>query len=278
MPSQSEKAAIFRALHEGDTAFIIPNPWDAGTARLLAHLGFQALATTSAGYAFSAGKPDHGVSREAMLEHVATIAAAVDLPVSGDLENGYGDSPQEAAQTIVLAAAAGLVGGSIEDSTGRADQPIYDIGVATERMQAAAEAAHVLSFPFTLTARAENYLHGINNLDDTIRRLQAYQQAGADVLYAPGLTRIEEIEAVVRSVDRPVNVLAGLGSAPLDRSTLSAIGVKRVSVGGALSRAALGAFLRAAHEMHDNGVFTFTSQAANSSELNEIFTSFESLN
>jgi 2-methylisocitrate lyase-like PEP mutase family enzyme len=278
MASQSEKARIFRALHEGNTAFIIPNPWDAGTARLLAHLGFQALATTSAGYAFSVGKPDHGVSRTAMLEHVATIAAAVDLPVSGDLENGYGDSPEDAAQTILLAAAAGLVGGSIEDSTGHPDHPIYEIGVAAERIQAAAEAAHALSFPFTLTARAENYLHGIDNLDDTIRRLQAYQQAGADVLYAPGLTRKEDIETVVRSVDRPVNVLAGLGSAPLDHLTLSAIGVKRISVGGALSRAALGAFLRAAQEMRDNGVFTFTGQAASSRELNEIFTSFESPN
>jgi 2-methylisocitrate lyase-like PEP mutase family enzyme len=278
MPSQSEKARAFRALHERADAFIIPSPWDAGTARLLARLGFEALATTSAGYAFSTGKPDHGVSRDAMLQHVASIAASVDLPVSGDLENGYGDSPQDAAQTILLAAAAGLVGGSIEDSTGHPDHPVYAIGAAAERIQAAAEAAHALSFPFTLTARAENYLHGINDLGDTIRRLQAFQSAGADVLYAPGITRKEDIEAVVRSVDRPVNVLAGLGSAPLDRSTLSAIGVKRISVGGALSRAALGAFLRAAHEMRDHGVFTFTSQAANSRELNEIFVSCESLN
>jgi 2-methylisocitrate lyase-like PEP mutase family enzyme len=278
MASQSEKARIFRALHEGNAAFIVPNPWDAGTARLLAHLGFRALATTSAGYAFSVGKPDHGLNRGAMLEHVANIAAAVDLPVSGDLENGYGDTPEEAAQTILFAAAAGLVGGSIEDSTGRPDHPIYEIGVAAERIQAAAEAAHAHSFPFTLTARAENYLCGRNDLEDTIRRLQAYQQAGADVLYAPGLTSKEDIETVVRSVDRPVNVLAGLGSTPLDHLTLSAIGVKRISVGGALSRAALGAFLRAAQEMRDTGVFSFTSQAASSPELNEIFTSFESPN
>jgi 2-methylisocitrate lyase-like PEP mutase family enzyme len=278
MASQSEKARIFRALHEGNAAFIVPNPWDAGTARLLAHLGFRALATTSAGYAFSVGKPDHGLNRDAMLEHVANIAAAVDLPVSGDLENGYGDTPEEAAQTILFAAAAGLVGGSIEDSTGRPDHPIYEIGVAAERIQAAAEAAHAHSFPFTLTARAENYLCGRNDLEDTIRRLQAYQQAGADVLYAPGLTSKEDIETVVRSVDRPVNVLAGLGSTPLDHLTLSAIGVKRISVGGALSRAALGAFLRAAQEMRDTGVFSFTSQAASSPELNEIFTSFESPN
>ena len=271
MLTQSEKARAFRALHERQGAFIIPNPFDAGTARLLAHLGFEALATTSAGYAFSAGKPDHGISRGDMLEHVATIASAVDLPVSGDLENGYGDSPQDAAQTILLAAAAGLVGGSIEDSTNRPNDPIYEIGTAAERVLAAAEAAHALSFPFTLTARAENYLHGRADLADTIKRLQAFQEAGADVLYAPGLTRKEDIESVVHSVDRPVNVLAGLGVSPLDLAALSAIGVKRVSIGGALSRAALGAFLRAAHEMHDQGTFTFTNDAASGRDLNQIF-------
>jgi 2-methylisocitrate lyase-like PEP mutase family enzyme len=271
MLTQSDKARAFRALHERPGAFIIPNPFDVGTARLLAHMGFEALATTSSGYAFSAGKPDHGVSRDEMLAHAASIAVAVDLPVSGDLENGYGDSPEEAAQTILLAAAAGLVGGSIEDSTNRPGDPIYEIGVAAERVQAAAEGAHALSFPFTLTARAENYLHGRNDLADTIKRLQAYSQAGADVLYAPGLTRKEDIEAVVRSVDRPVNVLGGLGEAPLDFATLSAIGVKRISIGGALSRAALGAFLRAAHEMRDHGTFAFTKDAANGRDLNVIF-------
>lgn len=271
MLTQAEKGRIFRALHQHEAAFIIPNPWDAGTARLLAHLGFKALATTSAGYAFSAGKPDGRVGRDAMLEHVAAIAAAVDLPVSADLENGYGDSSEDAAQTIVLAAAAGVVGGSIEDATGRRDDPIYDLHAAADRVHAAAQAAHALSFPFTLTARAENYLHGRRDLDDTIKRLQTFQEAGADVLYAPGLTRKEEIETVVRSVDRPVNVLAGLGDPTLDLPTLSAIGVKRVSVGGALARAALGAFLRAAHEMRDRGEFTFTKDAANSNALNEIF-------
>jgi 2-methylisocitrate lyase-like PEP mutase family enzyme len=275
MLTQLDKARAFRALHERAGAFIIPNPYDVGTARLLADAGFEALATTSAGYAFSAGKPDHGVTRDAMLEHVAAIAAAVDLPVSGDLENGYGDSPEDAAQTILLAAAAGLVGGSIEDSTNRSGDPIYEIRAAAERVQAAAEAAHALSFPFTLTARAENYLHGRNDLDDTIKRLQAYQEAGADVLYAPGLTRKEDIEAVVHSVDRPVNVLAGLGDSPLDFATLAAIGVKRISVGGALSRAALGAFLRAAREMRGNGSFSFTRDAASSRDLNEIFAKSE---
>jgi 2-methylisocitrate lyase-like PEP mutase family enzyme len=277
MPTQLDKARAFRALHERPGAFIVPNPYDVGTARLLAHLGFEALATTSAGASFSAGLPDYGVARDDMLEHVASIASATDLPVSGDLENGFGDAPEEAAQTILLAAAAGLVGGSIEDSTNRPDDPIYEIAAAAERIRAAAEAAHALSFPFTLTARAENHLHGRNDLSDTIKRLQAFQEAGADVLYAPGLTREEEIEALVRSVDRPVNVLAGLGPnnpniAPLDFIALSALGVRRISIGGALARAALGAFLRAAHEMRDNGTFTFTKEAASSRDLNLIFT------
>jgi len=279
MLTQADKARAFRALHQRPVAFIIPNPYDVGTARLLAHMGFEALATTSAGAAFSAGKPDHGITRDEMLAHVAAIAAAVDLPVSGDLENGYGDSPQDAAQTILLAAAAGLVGGSIEDSrnnhensTSHSTGPIYDIALATERVQAAAEAAHALSFPFTITARAENYLHGRTDLPDTIKRLQSYQEAGADVLYAPGLVRTEEIESVVRSVDRPVNVLGGLGESPLDVATLSALGVKRISTGGALSRAALGAFLRAAYEMRDLGTFTFTTDAASGRDLNVIFT------
>ena len=271
MLTQTEKARIFRALHERDGAFVIPNPWDVGSARLLAHLGFEAMATTSAGFAFSAGKPDGQVGRDAMLEHVAGVAAAVDLPVSGDLENGYGDSPEDAAQTILLAAAAGLVGGSIEDATRRPEDPIYEIGVAAERIAAAAEAARALTFPFTLTARAENFITGRPDLDDTIRRLQAYQEAGADILYAPGLTRREDIESVIRSVDRPVNVLAGLGDPPLDLTTLSQLGVKRISVGSALSRAALGAFLRAAHEMRDHGTFTFTKDAASSRDLNQIF-------
>jgi 2-methylisocitrate lyase-like PEP mutase family enzyme len=271
MATQLDKARAFRALHERAGAFIIPNPYDVGTARLLAHLGFEALATTSAGASFSAGKPDYGVSRDAMLAHVAAIAEAADLPVSGDLESGFGDAPEAAAETIRLAAEAGLVGGSIEDSTGRAADPIYEINFGAERVRAAAEAAHALSFPFTLTARAENYLHGRADLADTIKRLQAYQQAGADVLYAPGLTRKEDIEAVVRSVDRPVNVLAGLGDAPLDLATLTALGVKRVSVGGALSRAALGAFLRAAQEMREHGTFTFTKDAASGRDLNQIF-------
>jgi 2-methylisocitrate lyase-like PEP mutase family enzyme len=271
MLTQLEKAHAFRALHAREGAFIIPNPYDAGTARLLAYLGFEALATTSAGASFSAGKPDYGVSRDEMLAHVATIAGAVDLPVSGDLENGFGDAPEVAAETIRLAAQAGLVGGSIEDSTNREADPIYGIDEAAERVRAAAEAAHGMRFPITLTARAENYLHGRNDLADTIKRLQAYQEAGADVLYAPGITSKDEIATLVRAVDRPVNVLAGLSDATLNAAELAALGVKRISVGSALSRAALGAFFRAAHEMRDHGRFTFAKDAANGRELNRIF-------
>jgi 2-methylisocitrate lyase-like PEP mutase family enzyme len=269
--TQSEKGLAFRRLHERKEAFIIPNPWDAGTARLLDSHGFEALATTSAGYAFSIGQRDTAVGRDRMLAHVAEIVAATDLPVSGDLENGYGDAPEAAAETIRLAADAGLVGGSIEDATGRPDEPVYELSHAVERVRAAAEAARALVFPFTLTARAENYLHGRPDIEDTIRRLQAYQEAGADVLYAPGLTREEEIRAIVSSVDRPVNVLVGIKGCSLTLSDLSAMGVRRVSVGSALARAALGAFLRAAEEMGNQGTFTFGSEAPSYADINAMF-------
>jgi 2-methylisocitrate lyase-like PEP mutase family enzyme len=271
MLTQSEKGRAFRALHEREGAFIIPNPWDIGTARMLAHLGFEALATTSAGYAFSLGRPDYMVDRDEMMAHVSAIASATELPVSGDLQNGFGDAPELAAETIRLSGEAGLVGGSIEDASGRPDHPIYDKEHAIERVRAAAEAAHSLPFAFTLTARAENYLHGRLDLKDTIERLQGYQQAGADVLYAPGLTTKEDIAVVVKSVDRPVNVLMGLQGAKLDLAALSAIGVKRISVGSTLSRAALGAFLRAAQEMRVHGTFEFAEQAASSREIAEMF-------
>jgi 2-methylisocitrate lyase-like PEP mutase family enzyme len=269
--SQSEKGRIFRALHERDRAFIIPNPWDIGSAKLLAHEGFEALATTSMGYAFSIGKCDGAVGRDEMLAHVAEIAAATDLPVSADLENGFGDAPEFAAETIRLAAAAGVVGGSIEDSTGRADNPIYDKPHAIDRVRAAVAAARSFPFTFTLTARAENYLHGRPDLNDTIARLQAYQEAGADVLYAPGLQTKDEIAAVVSSLDRPVNVLMGLQGILLNLEELSALGVRRVSLGSTLSRTALGAFLRAAREMRDHGTFTFAKDAAPSREITAIF-------
>ena len=271
MKSQIEKGKAFRALHERDHAFIIPNPWNAGTARLLANLGFEALATTSMGYAFSMGRLDGSLTREETLRHAAELVAATGLPVSADLENGFGDAPEAAAETIRLAGAAGLAGGSIEDATGRDDQPIYKREHAAERVRAAVEAARALPFTFTLTARAENYLHGRPDLKDTIERLQAFQEAGADVLYAPGLATREDIAAVVKSVDRPVNVLMGLRGVQLSLAELSAMGVKRISVGSSLARAALGAFLCAANEMREKGTFTFAGDAANPREISAIF-------
>jgi 2-methylisocitrate lyase-like PEP mutase family enzyme len=271
MPTQAEKGGTFRALHERDRAFIIPNPWDIGSARLLAHVGFEALASTSMGYAFSIGLRDGAVGRDRMMPHLAELASATDLPVSADLENGFGDSPETVAETIRLAAAAGVVGGSIEDSTGRPNDPIYDKSLAVNRIRAAVAAARSLAFPFTLTARAENYLHGRPDLKDTISRLQAYQDAGADVLYAPALTTRDDIDAVVSSVDRPVNVLMGLRGVLLSQADLSAMGVKRISVGSTLCRAALGAFLRAAREMREQGTFTFANDAANPREIGAIF-------
>jgi 2-methylisocitrate lyase-like PEP mutase family enzyme len=270
--TQTEKGRRFRALHERDQAFIIPNPWDVGTARLLAHLGFEALATTSAGYAFSAGKRDGTIGRDETLEHAAAIAFATDLPVSADLENGFGDTPEIVTETIKLAAQAGAVGGSIEDAfrSGEASE-LYELERAVERVQAAVEAAHSLPFIFTLTARAENYLVGKPDLKNTIKRLQGYQSAGADVLYAPGLSSKNDIATVVGSLDRPVNVLMGLQGVRLPLAALSAIGVRRVSVGSALSRAALGAFLRAAQEMRQHGTFTFAEQAVSYRDISAMF-------
>ena len=272
MLTQAEKGRAFRALHERDRAFIIPNPFDAGTARLLAHLGFEALATTSAGYAFSVGQRDNTIGRDQMMEHVAAIVSATELPVSADLENGFGDGPETVAETIRLAAAAGLAGGSIEDGTGHPGDPLYEYERAVERVQAAAEAARALSFPFTLTARAENFLVGRPDLKDTIHRLQGYQEAGADVLYAPGLATKDDIVAVVRSVNRPVNVVMGLQGVQLTAADLSEIGVRRISVGSALSRAALGAFLAAAREMREHGTFSFADKAVSFRDISNMFT------
>lgn len=259
MKSQTEKAAVFRALHARNRAFIIPNPWDVGSAMMLARLGFEALATTSAGFAHSLGKTDGAVDRDAMLAHAAALAAATDLPVSADLENGYADDPADVAETIRLAVAAGLAGCSIEDLPQGRDGKPYEIAFATERIRAAAEAARSLPFPFVLTARAENYIAGHPDLPDTIARLQAFQEAGADVLYAPGLRSKEDIASVVSSVDRPVNVLMGLQGVDFTLDDLSALGVKRVSIGSGLSRVAYDAALRAATEMRDRGTFTMLS-------------------
>ncbi len=271
MLTQAEKSAAFYALHARKGAFIIPNPWDAGTARLLAQLGFEALATTSAGYAFSMGKPDGTIGRDETLAHAAALVSATDLPVSADLENGFGDTPEDAAETIRLAAEAGLAGGSIEDVSGHGNSAPYEIEHSTDRIRAAAEAVRKLPFRFTLTARAENFLVGRPDLNDTIARLQAFQEAGADVLYAPGLRTKDDIAALVRSVDRPVNVIMGLQGVQLSLADLSAIGVKRISVGSALARAALGAFLRAAREMREAGTFQFADAAVSYAEITKLF-------
>jgi 2-methylisocitrate lyase-like PEP mutase family enzyme len=273
MHDLTEKARKFRQLHKREGAFIIPNPWDMGTARLLAHLGFEALATTSMGYAFSRGQLDNTLDREQTMIYASEIVSATDLPVSADLENGFGDAPEAVSETIRIAAAAGLVGGSIEDATGRMDDPIYEIGHATERIQAAVEAVRALPFPFTLTARAENYLHGRPDMKDTIKRLQCYQAAGADVLYAPGLTSKDDIATVVRSVDRPINVVMGLQGVQLSVEELASLGIKRISVGSALYRTALGTFLRAAREMRERGTFTFAAEALSPKEVNSILQS-----
>lgn len=268
---QLDKAKVFRALHTAADGFVIPNPWDVGTARLLELLGFQALATTSAGFSFSRGKPDNSVPREPLLAHLAEIAAATSLPVSADLENGFGDAPRYVAQTILLAAEAGVVGGSIEDTTGRSDEPLYAREFAAERIRAAAEAARSLRFPFTLTARAENYFIGRPDLADTIGRLQAYQEAGADVLYAPGLTSREDIATVVREVDRPLSVLIGFPGIALSVNELVDLGVRRISVGGSLARAVFGEFLRAATELRHHGTATYARTAVSGGTLNDLF-------
>jgi 2-methylisocitrate lyase-like PEP mutase family enzyme len=271
MKTQAEKATTFKALHERDTAFIIPNPYDRGTARLLQQLGFEALATTSAGCAFALGQQDYTLTREQVLTHLAEIVAATDLPVSADLEGGFGDEPETVAETFRRAAATGLAGGSIEDATGDKGNPIYEHERAVERVRAAAEVTRALPFPFMLTARCENYLVGRADLKDTIKRLQAYQEAGADVLYAPGLRAKTDIAALVSSVDRPVNILMGLQGVHYNLGELSEIGVKRISVGSALSRAALGAFLRAAREMNEHGTFTFADEAIPYADLSAMF-------
>ena len=274
MLTQAQKAATFETLHKRDGAFIIPNPWDVGSARLLENAGFEALATSSAGYAFSVGKADNAVGRDDTLAHATAVAAATDLPLSIDLENGFGDSPESVAETIRLAAATGAVGGSIEDATGLANDPIYERDLAIDRIQAAAAVVRELPFPFMLTARAENYLVGKPDLADTIERLQQYQEAGADVLYAPGLTKINDIAKLVSSVDRPVNVLMGLQGVKLTLADLSTVGVRRVSVGSGLARAALGALLRAASEMREHGSFTFAEEAVPYRTINSIFSSW----
>lgn len=273
MTDQSQRARDFATLHQGPDLLVLPNPWDAGSARMLAHLGFKALATTSAGLAFSLGRRDAegAVSREEALANARAIVEATPLPVAADLENGYGDSPEACAETLRLAAEAGLVGGSIEDASGRPDAPIYDAGLALERIQAAVEAARALPFPFTLAARAENFLHGRPDMDDTLRRLVAYAEAGADVLYAPGLTTREQIAEVVAAVaPKPVNILVGSPALALTLDELAALGVRRVSLGSNLARVAYGAFFEAARQLHGHDL-SAAQQAMPFDRINALF-------
>jgi 2-methylisocitrate lyase-like PEP mutase family enzyme len=272
--SQAERGEALRKLHAGPGIFVIPNPWDAGSAKMLAGLRFKALATTSAGMAFSLGKPDAEriATRDESLANARAIVDATPLPVSADLENGFGDDPANCAQTIRLAAETGLVGGSIEDATGRDDAPIYPFDVAVERVRAAVAAARSLSFPFTLVARCENFLHGRPDIDDTLRRLRAFADAGADCLFAPGLRSREQIRAVVEAVaPKPVNVIMGLSGAQLSLADLEDLGVRRVSVGSSLARAAYGAFLRAAKEIVERGTFTYADAAVPFATINGMF-------
>jgi 2-methylisocitrate lyase-like PEP mutase family enzyme len=281
--TQAEKAAKFRALHRLPAtagapltaappgAFIIPNPWDAGSARILAGLGFEALTTTSSGYAMTLGRLDGSLTRDEALAHAHAIVDATDLPVAADLENCFGDDPQTVAETIRLAAATGLVGGSVEDFSGGPRNAIYDFGFAVERVAAAVESAQSLPFPFTLTARAENFLHGRADLDDTIRRLQAFADAGADVLFAPGLPNLEAIRAVCAAVaPHPVNVLVGIKGLAFPAAELAAAGVRRISLGGSLSRFAYGQLLAAAADVLRTGTFAYVDRVPPRKELDSL--------
>lgn len=265
--TQEEKFRLFKEMHTRPGLFVIPNPWDAGSARILTALGFEALATTSAGLAFSLGRRDTGggLTREHVLENACAIVEATHVPVSADLQDGFGPTPEHCAATIRLAVETGLVGGSIEDATGDPQHPIYAFEHAVERVSAASETAR--SVPFVLTARAENYLWNRPDLDDTIRRLNAFSKAGAEVLYAPGLPNLDAIRAVCSAVDKPVNVVMGLRGATYTSEQLQEAGVKRVSVGGSFARAALGAFMRAAREVKNYGTFTYATEAISHADV-----------
>jgi 2-methylisocitrate lyase-like PEP mutase family enzyme len=266
--NQSDKASRFRALHQGPGAFVIPNPWDAGSARILAGLGFRALATSSGASAGILGRRDGKVTRDEALVHAHAVVTATDLPVSADLEKGFGDSPEAAAETIRLAAGVGLVGGSIEDATGDPDHPLYDIGHATERVAAAVQAARALPFAFTLTARAENFLRGNPSLDDTIKRLQAFERAGADVLFAPGLPDLAAVRTVCTALSRPFNFMVGIKGKSFTVAELEAAGVRRISLATSLYRAAMSGLLNAAREVKDKGTFGYLDASVATPELN----------
>jgi len=266
---QAEKARRFRALHQAPGAFVMPNAWDGGSARVLAGLGFAALATSSGAAAATLGRLDGSVTRAEALAHARLIAAATDLPVSADLENGFGHAPAEAAQSIREAAAAGLVGGSIEDATGDPEHPLYDFNHASERVAAAVEAARALPFPFTLTARSENFLRGRPDLEDTIRRLQAFERAGADVLFAPALPDLAAVRTVCTSLAKPVSFMVAIPGKSFSLAELVAAGVKRVSLATSLYRAAMGALVAAAEEVREQGSFTYLARALPSARLNQ---------
>jgi 2-methylisocitrate lyase-like PEP mutase family enzyme len=269
VPTQTEKAVAFRALHDRSGAFVIPNPWDAGSARVLAGLGFQALATSSAASAAVLGKRDGMVTRDEALAHARAIVTACDLPVSADLEKGFGDSPETVAETIRLAADTGLAGGSIEDATGDPERPLFDLSQATERVAAAVEAARSLSFPFVLTARSENFVRGNPDLDDTIRRLQAFEEAGADVLFAPGLPDLASVRAVCAAVAKPVHFMAGIKGRSFSVAELEAAGVKRISLATSLYRAAMTGLLAAAREVKEKGTFGYMDESVTSAAFSE---------
>jgi 2-methylisocitrate lyase-like PEP mutase family enzyme len=270
MRSQIDKAAAFRALHERPGAFIIPNPWEAGTAKILASMGFEAVATTSRGLAYLLGRASENITREEVIANCRFIVEATDLPVNADLANCFAHRPEAAAETIRLAAEAGAVGGSIEDYTGDRSNPIYEFELAVDRVRAAAEVAHALTVPFMLTARAENLLHDRNDLADTVRRLQAFEMAGADVLYAPGLRNLDEVRQVVSSVTRPVNVVTGWLNPDITLAELSEAGAKRISVGGALSRLGLSILIKAGKAMQERGSFSWMREMIGTSEVEKM--------
>ncbi|HEY7797191.1 MAG TPA: isocitrate lyase/phosphoenolpyruvate mutase family protein, partial [Hyphomonadaceae bacterium] len=263
-------AAAFEALHKAPGVFVIPNPWDPGSARILAALGFKALTTTSAGYARSIGFPDYNAGRENVMEHIRAMAPAIDVPLAADLEDGFGPKPEDCAETIRQGAAAGLVGGSIEDFTGDRSNPIHSIEKAAERVRAAAEAAKKLPFKFMLCARAENYLHGRQDLGDTIKRMQAYQEAGADVLFAPGLNTSDEVRTVCKSIDRPFNIVRGPRKEMLTVAQVGELGVKRISTGGMMHAAAMSAMIGAAKEMGSAGTWEFTKSMPFAAEIDAL--------
>jgi 2-methylisocitrate lyase-like PEP mutase family enzyme len=268
--TQYEKAVRFRALHDGPGAFVIPNPWDVGSARILARLGFQALATSSSASAAALGRRDHGLTRDEATAHARQIVDATDLPVSADLGNGFGHSPDVVAETVRLAAEVGLVGCTFEDETGDPESPLYDDGLAVERIAAAVEAARALSFPFMLTARADNFLYDAPSLDKTIRRLQAFEKAGADVLFAPGLPDLASVRSTCTAVSKPFNFVAGIKGKSFSVSELAAAGVRRISLASSLYRAAMTGLIEAAHEVKATGEFTFLDRDVTMPELNKL--------